>query len=1212
MKKFYTPSVKGVAVLLMSLLFSKVQAQVIISQYYEGASGTNSWIELTNLGNTSVNTASPQLKLGIWLSSGSTGNIRFNGSATSTYNLNVVIPAKGSVLIGNSNNGTEVPYLSASSANALSNTVINFNGNDGIALLSSSNNVIDRFGTGINAANTSYVRNTNVTASNATFTTAEWTNAGLTAVQTAAAGTAQRLGYHLAPACTAPAAQPTGLVFSGITYNSLNGNFSASAANGYMLVRSLNSSLTANPADGTSYAVGASLGGGIVISNGVSTSFSSTSLASNTRYYYFVFAYNNTACSGGPKYLAANPLSGSAITLLAPCTVPAAQPSSLIFNTVSHNSANGSFTGSGANGYLVVQSSISSLSALPADGVLYSAGNTLGAGTVIGNGSATSFSASALNPNSNYYYFVFAYNNNNCNGGPKYLTANPLTGAVLTLQAPCTIPVSQPTGLHFDFTGTNSLDASFSPSLADGFLVLQSIEATLSAMPSNGTVYPLAAVLGNAKVLSNDTAALFHAASLTSGTTYHYYIFAYNNSNCSGGPVYLTANPLYAEQTTLAVPCAAPASQPTSLLFTGVTSSSISGNFSASGADAYLILQSADSVLTALPSDSSVYFPGGQIGNAMVISSSAAVTFTSTGLTAGSNYYYFVFSYNFNYCTGGPKYLLSTPLSGFKTTDAEGYNYYFGNLHSHSSYSDGNADNIAKIPADDYEFAKTAMCMDFLGISEHNHSTAGMHLADWQPLMNQAGAASTANFVALYGQEWGVIGTTGAAGDHAGHLLVYGVDSLIGWEPGNYQVFVPKSTYTGSTGLFDVVNRNSSNNAFVTLAHPDNYDYDDLLHINYDLFADNAIVGTAVENGPAFSTDTTYSNPPASMSTLTYYRSMLAKGYHLGPTIDHDNHNLTFGHTAKSRLAILASSLSKQNIFDAMRSMRFYATEDCNAKINFTVNNSPMGSIITKAGAPQIFVSCITTSAVSSIKIMYGVPGSGTAAVTLTSNTSAGSLSYTHTALANLSTGYYYADITETTGQRIITSPVWYTRDDNALRPAFITSLFTVNEADRVLLKWTARNEPAGEVYEVQRSADGRNFETIADDIPGRNLSSYVVADRNPVNGLAWYRLVHKNVSGKYASDPKAVNRVPARAEYLSAYPNPVRTELTISIGSAQNDRTLLEIIDMSGRRIKVLPVALAAGEQTIKTSVANLAKGTYILKLRLGNTVHTQMFTKL
>ena len=68
------------------------------------------------------------------------------------------------------------------------------------------------------------------------------------------------------------------------------------------------------------------------------------------------------------------------------------------------------------------------------------------------------------------------------------------------------------------------------------------------------------------------------------------------------------------------------------------------------------------------------------------------------------------------------------------------------------------------------------------------------------------------------------------------------------------------------------------------------------------MLADDAIAATAVKSGAAFSTDTTYSSP-AGLDYFAFYKNMLAKGYHLGPTLDHDNHNLTFGHTAKSRLA---------------------------------------------------------------------------------------------------------------------------------------------------------------------------------------------------------------------------------------------------------------------------------------------------------------------
>jgi endonuclease I len=280
-----------------------LNAQVIISQYYEGT-GTNKWIELTNVGTTSVNTASPQLKLGLWSLSGSTGNIAFTGAASATLNLNVVIPAKSSVLIGNTGNGTEVSYLTAASANQTSNTVINFNGNDGVALLNSSNTIIDRFGTGINATDVSYVRNTTVTAPSATYTATQWTAVSLANVNTASATTASRLGFHIpnTPLCTTPSA-PTSLSLTPTT-NSINGSFTASVGtNNYLVIQSNNSTLSATPTNGTTYTSGNAFGGGTIISYSNSTSFSTTGLNASTTYYFYVFAAAIN-CTGQPFYSA--------------------------------------------------------------------------------------------------------------------------------------------------------------------------------------------------------------------------------------------------------------------------------------------------------------------------------------------------------------------------------------------------------------------------------------------------------------------------------------------------------------------------------------------------------------------------------------------------------------------------------------------------------------------------------------------------------------------------------------------------------------------------------------------------------------------------------------------------------------------------------------------------------------------------------------------
>ncbi|MET4139016.1 CehA/McbA family metallohydrolase [Pedobacter sp. UYP1] len=775
-----------------------VSAPVIISQYYEGTS-VNKWIELTNLSNTPVNTAVPQLKLALYNISGDAGTINITPTPSQTMELNVIIPAQGSVLIGNTGNGNEVPYLTAASAAQTSNSVINFNGNDGVALLDASNNIIDAFGQGVNAKDVSYVRNITVTAPGPTFIADDWTRLPLATVQNAIDDDdLNGLGVHFPPnlsPCVAPSVPAKTLTFSKVNTSSITLSFTASTdANEYLIIRSTSSTLTAMPQDGTVYNTGTALGGGTVAGRLINTTLTDINLTSSTPYYYFIFPSNNVSCTGGPKYLTTNYLTGNQTTqTLSVCATPVNQPANFTVTSSNYNFIQGSYQpANGVDEYLVVMSTSSSLTANPLNQTVYNVGDQLGGGTVIKRGTGNSFIKSGLAQNTAYYFYIFAL-----------------------------------------------------------------------------------------------------------------------NSSCSGGPLYLTTAPL------------------TGLQKTGIL-------------------------------------------------------------------------------------------------DADNLNFYYGNLHSHSSYSDGNKDDKTKKPEDDYAFAKNAMKMDFLGISEHNHTQAGMSLAYWKPGMEAAKNATTSTFLALHGMEWGVI-------SGGGHVIVYGIDSLIGWEAGENQIFVPKSTYTGNNGLFKVVNRHGLN-AIATLAHPNTTDYNNIA-ATYDLSADSAIVGAALESGPAFSTNLTYSDPASSMSYLGYYNKMLSRGYHLGATIDHDNHNMTFGRHTRARLVVLAPALTENDLFDAMKKMRFYASEDSAAKVTFLLNKEQVGSVFTGAGAPEISVSTATTSPVSSIKLLYGTPGSGINPVQVTSSSS-GTLSFKHDTLANLTTGYYYADIVEADGSRIITSPIWYSRDDSYVKKA--------------------------------------------------------------------------------------------------------------------------------------------------------------------------------
>jgi hypothetical protein len=111
-------------------------------------------------------------------------------------------------------------------------------------------------------------------------------------------------------------------------------------------------------------------------------------------------------------------------------------------------------------------------------------------------------------------------------------------------------------------------------------------------------------------------------------------------------------------------PCATPAAQPTALILTPSTTT-INGSFTASAtADSYLVIRSLSSTLGATPVNGTTYVQGAAFGSGFVDSWGSGNTFTSTGLTPNTPYYYFIFAAN-NSCVGSPPlYLTTSPLTG--------------------------------------------------------------------------------------------------------------------------------------------------------------------------------------------------------------------------------------------------------------------------------------------------------------------------------------------------------------------------------------------------------------------------------------------------------------------------------------------------------------------------------------------------------------------
>ncbi len=516
--------------------------------------------------------------------------------------------------------------------------------------------------------------------------------------------------------------------------------------------------------------------------------------------------------------------------------------------------------------------------------------------------------------------------------------------------------------------------------------------------------------------------------------------------------------------------------------------------------------------------------------------------------------------------------------------NAQNYHFYYGNIHAHSGYSDGNKDSLTSgmyTPYQDFLYANESEHIDFYGISEHNHSAAGM--ASKQNYYNGVADAELATiedtFIAMYGMEWGII-------SQGGHVLIYGYDSLIGWENNLYDEYVQPTDFHG---LWDVIN--SKPNCFGYLAHPTATDYDSLLLKPWDFNADQAVIGLPFRSGPAFSQNITYSNP----STGSYwarYTQLLKQGYHVGIGLDHDTHYSVFGRSQQGRLGLLAPVLTKNDIMYALRKMHFYSTDDWTVRPDFRVNEQPMGSIIEQSGNPTVFLDVVDLDLSETVDVIFiyaGNPGSGVQASLLAQQSGLSTISLTDT-LANGETKYYYARIVQADGDEIFTSPIWFTRNDGQTEvvPAVHFS---------VLSNPVCVGEPVELTYDGTAGTNAYFWSFSSGVTPEYSTQANPQVTFSQAGTYHVTLYVENSAGSGFYSMPITVEGCAGVVDHglgYRIYPNPASTQLTIEIESSSQFFEFV-LIDAMGREV----LKNTFENQNKKTvDISDIPPGMYVIRM--------------
>lgn len=352
---------------------------------------------------------------------------------------------------------------------------------------------------------------------------------------------------------------------------------------------------------------------------------------------------------------------------------------------------------------------------------------------------------------------------------------------------------------------------------------------------------------------------------------------------------------------------------------------------------------------------------------------------------------------------------------------------YFGQLHSHTQYSDG-AGSLDSALAYVKALPDNAN-VDFVAFTDHsnyfdskNNPNVEAALYDtslvkdsdpshsWATYKNAVAAFNAANagkMVAIAGFEM-----TWSGGP--GHINTFNTPGIVSR---NNTTLNNKTKDAGLQAYYKLLSQAEGANSISQFNHPGTT-FGNFIDFGYwDAVVDTRMYMVEVGNGEGQIGAGGY------YPSYEQYIMALDKGWHVAPTNNQDNHKGKWGNANDARDVILTDDFTEDGIYAALRARRMYATEDKNLELDYTVNGNMMGSIIDVPEKLNFEISFNDPDRTDSIAKVELVVNSGKVAYTWDSaaDLAKGSVSVE---LAPEYT-YYFVRVTEGDGDLAVTAPVW-------------------------------------------------------------------------------------------------------------------------------------------------------------------------------------------
>lgn len=175
-----------------------------------------------------------------------------------------------------------------------------------------------------------------------------------------------------------------------------------------------------------------------------------------------------------------------------------------------------------------------------------------------------------------------------------------------------------------------------------------------------------------------------------------------------------------------------------------------------------------------------------------------------------------------------------------------------------------------------------------------------------------------------------------------------------------------------------------------------------------------------------------------------------------------------------------------------------------------------------------------------------------------------------------------------------------------SMLPVRFTSFVAKKAGNKVNLSWSTAQEINNNRFEIEKSLDGDNWQTIAMVLGAgttNNVSNYSYTDQQVKDGTLYYRIRQVDMDGKTTVSGTQIVRTensansPAARVYASS-----AHSLQISFNGATPQNVMVRVFDLNGRLVG--QQSFASASSNISMSFARDLKGVHVVQLADGSSL--------